>query len=231
MAFKYTRRADATGWLSVRLTRAGNIVSLCEYTKVRMVRVANGRTFFVISDGYIGVGSEASLRTENAALYLSDTGPGGAASISVTYDGEPAEVDSPFKGKLTQQWANLTFPGGAARVTLNSVWDGSFTPIAAGTHAILGPDYSHASIATTGYASATPGMVGNDTWFPIGSNGTLVNSSRYIHVGHLSDGCVTVYQLERWAALYGYLISHRVPGSFGKRVGALVVHKPAPRRR
>ena len=34
-----------------------------------------------------------------------------------------------------------------------------------------------------------------------------------------------MYQLERWTALYDYLISHRVPGSAGKRVGSLVVHK------
>ncbi len=66
-------------------------------------------------------------------------------------------------------------------------------------------------------------MVGNDVWFPIGLYGSLTNSGRYVHVGHLSEGCVTVHQLEQWSALYEYLISHRVPGSSGKRIGSIVV--------
>ena len=72
---------------------------------------------------------------------------------------------------------------------------------------------------------ATPGMVGNDIWFPIGLNGSTVNSSRYIHVGHLSEGCVTTHELKKWTALYNYLISHRVPNSMGKYVGQLKVQK------
>jgi len=74
-------------------------------------------------------------------------------------------------------------------------------------------------ISTAGYVAATPGMVG----FPIGLNGTMQNSSRYIHVGHLSEGCVTVHELEKWTVIYQYLISHRAPGFTGKKVGELVV--------
>jgi hypothetical protein len=90
---------------------------------------------------------------------------------------------------------------------------------------MLAPDYSHKAISTAGYASATPGMIGNDVWFPIGLFGSSSNSSRYIHVGHLSEGCVTVHQLEKWAALYEFLISHRVGNSAGKRIGSLVVRR------
>jgi len=50
-------------------------------------------------------------------------------------------------------------------------------------------------------------------------------SSRYIHVGHLSEGCVTVHQLEKWSALYEFLISHRVANSAGKRIGSLEVRR------
>jgi hypothetical protein len=68
-------------------------------------------------------------------------------------------------------------------------------------------------------------MIGNDVWFPIGLSGAPTNSSRYIHVGHLSEGCVTVHDLPKWSALYTYLISHRIPGSTGKQVGWLKVTK------
>lgn len=80
----------------------------------------------------------------------------------------PAEEVSPFKGKLKQQWATLSFEGQSATVTLNSVWNGMFQPVAPGTHAILAPDYSHKTISTAGYVAATPGMIANDVWFPIG---------------------------------------------------------------
>lgn len=225
MTEKFTRRAEDSGWLSVRLTKTGQLASLCEYTKVKIVREANGRTYFIVADGSISVGDEVSLTTANAGKYLPATGPAGAASVVIIYRGKPVEAYSSFKGKLTQQFADLSFAGQTATVTLNSLWDGTYTPIPPGTHSILAPDYSHASISTGPYAAATPGMVGNDVWFPIGLNGTLENSSRYVHVGNLSEGCVTMYQLERWTALYTYLISHRVSGSAGKRVGSLVVHK------
>jgi hypothetical protein len=225
MAIKYTRRPDNSGWLSVRLTSTGQLTALCEYTQVDVTREAGGRTYFKIVDGYVSVAEEASLTSPNAARYLSAAGPSGIASLEVTYRGTPIEVDSRYKGRLTQQWAELSFNGQTARVTLNSVWGGVYSPIAAGTHAILAPDYSHAAISTAGYAAATPGMVGNDVWFPIGVGGSMQNSSRYIHVGHLSEGCVTVYQLEQWTALYNYLISHRVPGTAGRRVGSLVVRR------
>jgi hypothetical protein len=227
---KYTRRADSTGWLSVRLTDGGSLAALCEYTEVQILREREGRTYFKIMDGTISVGKEASLKTENAAKYLSTTGPGGAASITVTYVGKPVEAVSSFKGKLTQQWADLAFNGQTARVTLNSIWDSTYTPIATGTHTILAPDYSHAAISTAGYAAAAPGTVGNDVWFPIGLDGSTTNSSRYIHIGNLSEGCVTVYELGKWTALYNYLISSRVTGTGGQRVGTMVVRKLPPRR-
>lgn len=225
MTDRYTRRAEASGWLSVRLTRSGQLASLCEYTKVSVTRETSERTFFTIADGFIAVGEEASLAKANAAKYLSATGPSGAATLTVTYKGAPSYEDSPFKGRLLQQWAELEFAGQKATVTLNSVWDMGFTPVPPGMHAILAPDYSHTKTSTAGYVQATPGMIGNDVWFPIGLSGSLVNSSRYVHVGHLSDGCVTVHQLERWTAIYEYLITHRMPGSGGKRVGSLVVRK------
>ncbi len=223
MSIKYTRRADQSGWLTVKLSKTGTLASLCEYTQVDVLRSVNYRTYFKIMDGYASPGEEASLADANAALYLSATGPTGSASLSVVYQGTPAEETSKFKGKLKQQWAKLTFNELTALVTLNSVWKGIYSPIPSGVHTILAPDYSHKEISTSGYATATPGMVGNDVWFPIGLNRSLQNSSRYIHVGHLSEGCVTVHELGKWTDIYNYLISHRVPDSAGKKVGQLIV--------
>ena len=226
MPIKYTRRADNSGWLTVKLSKTGALTSLCEYTQVDVLRSVNQRTYFKIMDGYVSPLEEASLTDANAALYLATVGPvAGPASLSVVYQGAPAVEISKFKGKLKQQWAKLAFNVQTALVTLNSDWTGRYSPIPPGTHTILAPDYSHKAISTSGYAAATNGMIGNDVWFPIGINGTMQNSSRYIHVGHLSDGCVTVHELEKWTAIYHYLISHRVPGSAGKKVGQLMVRR------
>jgi hypothetical protein len=223
---KYARRASGPGWLRIGLA-SGNFGFLCEYTRVELTREENGRVYFKVVDGYICVGQEASLGKENAEQYLSDIGPQGSAIVNVRYVGEPSYEISPFKGRLLQQWGELSVPGVVtAQITLSSKVDREWTPIPTGRHLILAPDGSHALHASTaGYAMATPGMVGNDIWFPIGLNGGHVNSTRYIHVGHLSEGCVTIHELTKWTTLYKYLISHRVPGSMGKSVGQLVVRK------
>jgi hypothetical protein len=220
---KYTRRAEESGWLQVRLTKLNLNVSLCEYTQVIVLRADKDRTYFKIQDGYVSPGEEASLTNSNAAKYLDATGPAGAASVTVEYQGTPTDENSKYKGKLTQQWGKLTFNGQTATVTLNSIWGGSYSPIPPGTHTILAPDYSHKKISTARYAADTPGMIGNDVWFPISMNNTNQNSTRYIHVGHLSEGCVTVHELGKWTDVYKYLISHRAPGSAGKKVGEIIV--------
>lgn len=230
---RYTRRADRAGWLQVRLEpvtptgRTDEFTGLCEYTEVAILGAKAGRTYFKIMDGNIAVGRKASLKTPNAALYLSTRGPGGAATVYVKYKGVPVDHKSDVQNiVIRQQWAEVSFDGKTARVTLNSSWGGSYTPILAGTHAILSPDYSHGqTVPTHRYVSASPGMIGNDTWFPIGLNDSLNNSRRYLHVGHISEGCVTMYELKMWNALYSYLISHRVAGSRGLRVGRLIVSK------
>lgn len=226
---KYTRRADSTGWLKVLLTETKQKIFLCEYTRVRVTGEKDNRTYFNIVDGTIAVGKEASLTKPNAERFLNALGPSGAASLTVTYEDGITSETSAFKGPLRQQFAVLSFNGKTARVTLNSVWGAGYTPIGIGTHSILAPDYSHASISTDGYASATPGTVGNDVWFPIGLDGSTQNSGRYVHIGHLSEGCVTVYELAKWTELYEYLISRRVAGTKGTRVGTLTVRRP-PRR-
>jgi len=221
---KYTRRPDDSGWLEILLSSTKKRAPLCEYTKLEMAAERNGRTFFRIADGNSDyVGEEGSLKDENTNKYLADGGPSGPATISVRYLGAPSDENSPFKGHLKQQWAEITFNGNKAQVTLNSVWNGNFVPILPGTHMIMAPDTSHGNISTAGYRQATPGLRCTDVWFPIQLSGSTMNSSRYIHPGHLSEGCVTVHELTKWNALYDYLIASRVPTSNGKLVGRLIV--------
>lgn len=223
---RWTLRSEPSGWLYVLPEPSKKPEFLCEYTRVDVTGEKDGRVYFTIMEGYRSVGQTASLKAANAARYLGTRPPGGPATLTVKYVGDPVAVLSAVRHQtLVQQWADLSFAGQTARVTLNSVWNRNFTPIPPGEHWILAPDNSHANIPTDFYVKASPGMIGNDTWFPIGLNKTMKNSSRYVHVGHLSDGCVTVYELGKWNAVYQYLISQRVPGSRGRRVGRLIMQK------
>jgi hypothetical protein len=220
---KYTRRPDDSGWLGVLLRDTASLGFLCEYTAVEITQELADRTFFRVADGASAhVGKIASLRKQNAATFLSDVGPGGPASVRVKYGARSEEV-SPYKGKLDQQWGAADFSKTHAQVTLNSDWTGKFTPLPPGNHKIMAPDQSHANISTTGYRQAVPGLRCTDVWFPIQLEGIPGNSSRYIHAGHMSDGCVTVHELIKWNAVYDYLIACRSPGTSGQFVGTLIV--------
>lgn len=180
--------------------------------------------YFKIADGNSAhVGKEASLKADNAKKYLSDVGPQGPGIVQAQYKGAPSEEVSHFKGKLKQQWAVLDFSGNHAQVTLNSIWDQSYTPIPVGTHLIMAPDQSHGNIPTSGYRQNTAGLKCPDVWFPIQVAGVPGPSGRYVHVGHLSEGCVTVHELTKWNAVYDYLIAHRMPGAAGRFIGSFVV--------
>lgn len=229
---KYVRRADDEGgWLGVKpmFPYDFDMVFLCEYTKLAVLSVDGRYTIFKVLDGNGEfVGKEVALSNGNVPLYMSDVGPEQVgAVVRVKYADLQENVESDIQRvSLRQQWAKASFGGLNARVTLNSIWDGRYTPIPPGRHRIMAPDYSHAHISTEGYRSAHPGQVNcTDVWFPIALEGTVVNSTRYIHIGHVSEGCVTCYELIKWNLLYEYLINKRVPGSKGKFVGELIVEE------
>jgi hypothetical protein len=217
---------DTDGWLKIKLSPSQKEVSICEYTKVTMVKSEGGRTYFMVADGLSSVGLTASLSDENAKRLLLKTPPSAAiVTVKVKY-GVREEEHSPFKGPLLQQWGTLNVSRQPITVTLNSVWTGEFSPMPVGIHRIMAPDYSHAKTSTRGYRNAYPGKIkGNDAWFPIELAGTTGNSTRYVHIGHLSEGCVTVHQIERWNVVYDFLISHRLPNTDGKYVALLEVTK------
>jgi hypothetical protein len=221
---KYTRRPDDTGWLMVLLSSSNTVIFLCEHTKVLLTKEKDGRVFFKISDGNSGyAGQEASLKKEYAAKYLVDTPPEGLSAVaSVKYNGKPVIVDSPFKGKIKQQRGVLSINGMNVEVTLNS--DPAYTPISPGKHKIMSPDRSHANVSTERYSQVAKARC-TDVWFPLELEGTTKPSDRYIHIGHISHGCVTVYDLTKWNHVYDHLISRRTPKTSGKYVGEIIASK------
>jgi hypothetical protein len=224
---RYVRLPEDThGWVDVRLEKTGERRSLCEYTKVAMVKEEDDRTYFQVLDGHIAKGRVVWMNSTSAKVRLQKTpSTESTETLKVRY-GRMGDEDSPFKGRLRQQWATLTVGGQDITVTLNSVWGSTFTPIQPGVYRIMTPDYSHAKTSTEAYRNAYPGKIkANDVWFPIELEGGTGNSSRYVHIGHLSEGCVTVHDIARWNTVYNFLISHRLPNTEGKYLAMLEVTK------
>ncbi len=216
----YVNKVAIGGWLDVRL-RSGMLVSICEYTKLKMLESSHGRTWFVIQDGWKR-GVTASLSDANAKEFLGNKAPmQSGVSVTVTYLQKEQLFSRPRKQLLTQQLAKLSVKGIQAQVTLNSIsvpGTTTYTPLPPGLYKLRTPDNPHPKENTEFYRrNAEPGLKSDQVWFPI----EYGDNSRYIHVGHLSHGCVTVMQLEMWNAIYRALIEHRMSGT--EYVGQLLI--------
>lgn len=221
----FVNKVGSDGWLQARQTDSTVLVSLSKYTKVTLVESRLGRTFFKVLDG-AAKGKRLSLTDANAVEYLGSTAPRPTqASIVVTYGKYVEGWVSEARGgqELQQQMATLEVAGISAQVTMNSVWDKSFTPLPPGQYTVLLPDAPHQQNMTRFYRNVEPRLAFDQVWFPIKHG----DNSRYIHVGNVSDGCVTVLDLARWAGIHEALIGHRSPD--GASVAKLVV-KGTPER-
>ena len=224
---KCTQYNDGTdsGWLRVKLDRAINGSTnafLCEMTKVLVTRTQAGRTYFKIEDGTYA-GKSASLNSDNADLYLTTTGPtasSNGATLEVTYSGQKRAIYSTARGiDIDQKAGRLGFNGNTATISLSTVEADSLGPLPDGTYDILVPDVAHDIGYTGQYKPAYPDLKCHQVWFPI----EYQTNNRYVHVGAISEGCVTVLDLGLWNDIYDYLISHRQTDR--RYVGKLIIRK------
>ena len=149
------------------------------------------------------------------------------ARIVVTYGKYVQGWVSEARGgqKLDQQMAMLEVAGIRVEVTMNSVWDGVYTPMPMGEYAVLVPDAPHRQDMTRFYRRVAPGVRFDQVWFPI----KYRDNSRFVHVGNLSEGCTTVLDLARWPDIHEALVSHR--SADGTSVAKLIVRGTPERAR
>jgi hypothetical protein len=215
----YVNKVGNDGWLQVRQRDSSALVSVAKYTQLERIESRAGRTFFKVMDGPAG-GQIVSLADANAAEFVGSRAPAQSpAQIVVAYGGYVEGWVSEARGgqRLDQQMATLEVAGIRAAVTMNSVWGGAFAPIPAGQYAVLVPDAPHDQAMTRFYRPVAPGLRYDQVWFPI----RYGDNSRFVHVGNLSEGCVTVLDLARWPDIHEALISHR--SRDGTSVAQLVV--------
>lgn len=179
---------------------------------------------------------EAKMSKDNFFKYFDNSPPNiKGADVVIEYLGNSKEdYSSVRRFYIYQEWAKMRINKKSVNITTNSIYirapksnykqflGSSYTPMPEGKHKILRPDNSHADISTEPYRKEdTKHIYGNDVWFPIEIAGK--KTSRYIHIGHLSEGCATVYELSQWGMIYDYLISKRENNFDSKYIGTLTV--------
>jgi hypothetical protein len=233
---RYTKGIDTTGWLHVKLEPSGVAAYVPEFVRVEIAKEAD-RTFFLIREGRYK-GKLASLSKANAEKCLVDVKRGPGAKLVVKMgSGYQSVYSKPRRGSNNQLISTLTFAGKSATVTLDSDVDFTETnrasplfgqvlhskPLPKGTYKIMLPESAKGPEFTSFYrtsAGGFPGLKYDTVWFAIEYPKTY--NSNFVHVGNLSEGCMTMYELEKWNPLYEYLISNRLD-SEGKYVGTLTI--------
>ncbi len=233
---KFTKSPDTSGWLKVQLEPSGKMTFLPEYVKVSVTK-EDSRTHFMILEGE-HKGKVASLKSENAANCLVSTSRGSGAKLIAKTLGRQRLASKPRHNEvLNQLIATLTFDGQSAMITLDSDVDFKESnplspyyeqvrhsqPLPKGTYRILTPAVAKRADFTSFYVTApggNPDLKYHTVWFPIEYAAT--QNSNFVHVGNLSEGCVTMYDLTKWNALYKYLISNRSDKE-GKYVGTVTI--------
>lgn len=233
---RYTKAIDSTGWLHVKLEPSGAAGFLPEFVKVQISKETD-RTFFLIREGRYK-GQMASLKKENAAKCLVDVKRGTGAKLVATMGKTYQTLFSKPKNETNKQLiSTLAFDGKTATITLDSdvrfketnkaspFWDQwlQSKPLPKGVYRIMAPE-SAKDARYTGFYRTEPGgepdLKYDTVWFAIEYAKTY--NSNFVHVGNLSEGCVTMYELGKWNALYHYLISNRLDAE-GAYVGSITI--------
>jgi hypothetical protein len=223
----YVNKVGGDGWLQTRQADAAGFISLAKYTKLQRIEAKLGRTSLKVMDGP-AKGRAVSLADSHVAEFLGSKAPEQKpARIVVTYGKYVEGWISEARGgqKLDQQMATLEVAGISVQVSMNSVWNGRYTPMPLGEYAVLVPDAPHKQDMTRFYRRVAPGLKFDQVWFPI----KYRDNSRFVHVGNLSEGCTTVLDLEQWPDIHEALISHR--SLDGASVAQLVVRGTPERAR
>jgi hypothetical protein len=224
------------GWVA-GLNNSGSRVPLCEYTKVKLLEKKGDRVYFRLLDGNSEeVGNELSMKEEGAIQYLRKDTREGEIIVEVHDFNFEEKVYSVQRGVyLLQCSGEIRCDGLTIPVTLSTRFVNHaqlYHPLPVGTYSLMAPDYPHTGEYSRFYRpDRTKGQF-DLVWFPI----EYGDNSRYLHMGHVSEGCLTVTHINKWETLYHKIIRCRSDGNTedkpggGKYVAKIIVSKDSVRK-
>lgn len=164
---RYVSKVGRDAWLRVKLDSGGDI-SLPYCLKVKWEKTSQGRDYFEIMEGpYKGQKASVSQQMPGQSYLVTNLKqlPGGTVKFDVANQSLWYGAKGPFNA----------FSGAFA----------AFTKVPPGTYALAIPDAPHSATRPEYYNYTDY----HKTWFRLG---TSTSGSRYLHVGEISEGCVTV---------------------------------------
>ncbi len=205
MAIKQVTGTDVHGWLDVQIDGISNVTSLPYGLRVDTLGVAGGREKFRVLEG-IRVGKTGSV--ELAPKGKSQFGsvplkPAATVVLSLSASkvvfGHTALTLTPTFGVPPRFTASggQSFFNQFESVTVTN--DYGSNPVPIGLWPLQIPDEKH-TLAERYLGRSRHAT----TWFRIGDG-----RDRYLHVGKFSNGCAAVTEMEKWSALWQYLILAR----------------------
>jgi len=233
---RYTKAIDNTGWLWIKLEKDSTPTvkkTVPEYTKVIIQKKEGGRTYFLIKEG-VYANRVGSLGDANVSKCLIPFKRGNGAILNVVIVGRQKIYSSIRNEYRNQLVAIAHFNNDQAKITMdsqvsykesnrNSPYYGQIRqsqPLPKGNYKIMVPDFPKDAAMTGFYRNAYSQLKSDTVWFPIQNAAT--HNSNFVHVGHLSEGCITFYEIEKWNSIYQYLITNRLDKN-GKYVGELII--------
>ena len=164
---RYVSKVGKDAWLRVKLDD-GSEVSLPQFLKVNFKGTSGGRDAFEILEGPNKGKSASVARKSTSESYLVP----GIHQL-------PAGL---IRFNLARQ--SLTYGSSGPVMAFSGAFD-IYTQVPKGRYLLAIPDAPH-SATRAGYYAFTDY---HKTWFRIGIS---TSGSRYLHVGEISEGCVTV---------------------------------------
>ena len=221
----YVNKVGHDGYVTVLIDGEGKQgKGLYMYTKLTLLGINNDgdRVTLRVEEGE-WKGRMGSMKIKDGAdTFLDLTPPDNMIpTIKVKYGKFVRDWYSiPRKHKIDQQFATLTVGNISVQVTLNSDWTpgSGRTPLPVGTYEIAAPDGFHPPKNTNFYMVDGEPVKDYKIWFPI----LPLSEQRYIHVGHLSHGCISIIDYDKYPQIHDYLIKHRGKGKNGHNIVALL---------
>ncbi|MBI0096550.1 MULTISPECIES: hypothetical protein [Gilliamella] len=221
----YVNKVGQDGYVTILIDGRGEKKhGLYMYTKLTLLGINNNgdRVRLRVEDGE-WKGLMGSMMIKGGAdTYLDLTPPDNKIpTIKLKYGKFVSGWYSiPRDQKLDQQFATLTVGNISVQVTLNSDWTpgSGRTPLPVGTYEIATPDGGHPPEQTNFYTVGGVPVKNYKIWFPI----LPKSSERFIHIGHLSHGCISIIDYDKYPQIHDYLIKHRGKGKNGDTIVALL---------
>jgi hypothetical protein len=183
---RYLPEQDDQGFVDVIVISTGARIALPGYLKVNYIRTTNNRDYFIPYEG----------KWKNQELSITRKPDDGGSYL--------------VKGRILN----------AARIVVNPktarLWYGAVgsqvgpifaqidpeNPLPDGEYKLSVPDEAHRDFGEQYLDRTQYAMV----WYPVIADAL----NRYLHCGRVSEGCITVRDIEQWTKIYRYLYNHRL---------------------